>query len=281
MDDAAPDGTDAAEGTAADTGEDTAEPQPGAIAQRLAAMIERNPSVREAAVDVGVVDPDWLADPAHHPPRVAPPVDVLRRWLERVVERHPSALAGVGLSGLQLLTWDVLWNRGLGPRAKDTTAVATVVFVDMEGFTSYTARHGDEAAVELLAGHQRAAARIVRRNGGRIVKNLGDGMMLAFPSAASGIRAAVELVESPPQPLKLRAGVHTGPVVVTSDDVVGIVVNVAARVTDLAHGGEVLVTRDAMEQAGEVRGLRTTRFRGRSLRGVATKVPVARVSRES
>jgi adenylate cyclase len=262
-----------------DEAEADREPQPNAVAQRLAAMIERNPAVRDAAVDVGVIDPDWLADPAHNPPRVAPPVDVLRRWLERVVERHPSALAGVGLSGLQLLSWDVLWNRGIGPRSKDTPNTATVVFVDLEGFTTYTAERGDDAALDLLAEHQRVAAGIVRRNGGRVVKHLGDGLMLVFPSAASGVRAAVELVESPPEPLKLRAGVHTGQVIVTSDDLVGIVVNVAARVTDLAKGGEVLVTADAMEAAGDLAGLRTSRFRGRTLRGVVGKVPVARVTR--
>jgi adenylate cyclase len=262
-----------------DEAEAAPEPQPNLIAQRLAAMIERNPAVRDAAVDVGVIDPDWLADPAHNPPRVAPPVDVLRRWLERVVERHPSALAAVGLNGLQLLSWDVLWNRGIGPRSRDTPNTATVVFVDIEGFTAYTAEHGDDAALELLAEHQRVAAGIVRRNGGRVVKHLGDGLMLVFPAATSGVRAAVELVETPPEPLKLRAGVHTGQVIVTSDDLVGIVVNVAARVTDLAKGGEVLVTSDTMEQVGEHAGVRASKFRSRSLRGVAGKVAVARVER--
>ena len=255
------------------------EPQPNAIAQRLADMIESNPSVRDVAVDVGVIDSEWLADPAHNPPRVAPPVDVLRRWLERVVERHPSALAGVGLSGVQLLSWDVLWNRGLGPKSKDTAAAATVAFIDLEGFTTYTAERGDDAALELLAEHQRVASRIVRRNGGRIVKHLGDGMMLVFPNAAAGVRTAVELVEASPAPLQLRAGVHSGQVIVTSDDLIGIVVNVAARVTDLARGGEVLVTAETMEQAGELRGYSTTKFRQRSIRGVAQKVPVARVRR--
>lgn len=262
-----------------DEAQEGTEPQANAVAQRLAAMIERNPGVRDAAVDVGVIDPDWLADPAHHPPRVAPPVDVMRRWLERVVERHPSALAGVGLSAVQLLSWDVLWNRGIGPRSKDTPNAATVVFVDLEGFTNYTAEHGDDAALELLAEQQRVAAGVVRRNGGRIVKHLGDGLMLVFPSAASAVRAAVELVESSPGPLRLRAGMHSGQVIVTSDDLVGIVVNVAARVTALAKGGEVLVTAETIDQAGDLPGLRTSKFRARSLKGVGEKVQIAKVAR--
>jgi adenylate cyclase len=264
-----------------DDAQEATEPQPNVVAQRLAAMIERNPAVRDAAVDVGMIDAEWLADPAHNPPRVAPPVDVMRRWLERVVERHPSALAGVGLSAVQVLSWDVLWNRGIGPRSKDTTNAATVVFVDLEGFTTYTAEHGDDAALELVAEQQRAAAGVVRRNGGRIVKHLGDGLMLVFPSALSAVRAAVDLVESAPGPLRLRAGMHSGQVIVTADDLVGIVVNVAARVMALAKGGEVLVTAETLAAAGELPGLRVSKLRARTLKGVSGKIQVAKVARES
>ena len=255
------------------------EPQQLAIAQRLAAMIERNPAVRDAAIDVGVIDPDWLAEPTRVPPRVAPPIDVLRRWLERVSERHPSALSGLGVSAVQLLSWDVLWNRGIGTRSRDTPNLATVVFTDIEGFTSYTSTNGDDAALVLLAEHQRTAAAIVRRNGGRIVKHLGDGLMLVFPSASSALRASVELVENPPEPLKVRAGMHTGQVIVTSDDLIGHVVNTAARVSDLAKGGEVVATADTLESAGELPGLWTSKPRARALRGVSDKIAIARVER--
>jgi len=255
------------------------EPQQLAIAQRLAAMIDRNPAVRDAAIDVGVIDPEWLAEPARNPPKIAPPIDVLRRWLERVGERHPSALAGLGVNAVQLLSWDVLWNRGLGPRSKDTPNTATVVFVDIEGFTTYTSTNGDDAALELLGEHQRTAAGIVRRNGGRIVKHLGDGLMLVFPSAGAALRASVELVENPPQPLKVRAGLHTGQVIVTSDDLIGNVVNTAARITDLARGGQVLATTEALESAGELPGLWVSKPRARALRGVNDKILIARVER--
>lgn len=253
--------------------------QPQAMAERIVAMIDRNPAVRDAAIDLGVIDPEWLADPTNRSPRVAPPIDLMRRLLERSVERHPSALGALGVSGLQLLSWDLLWNRGIGLRSKDTLRTATVVFVDLEGFTEYTAEHGDDAALELLATHSRTASGIVRRNRGRIVKRLGDGLMLVFPDANAGVRAAVELVENAPEPLRLRAGVHTGQVIVTSDDLVGIVVNVSARVTALAKGGEVLITADAAEHAGAMPDMQLGRFRGRSIKGVAGKTPVARIKR--
>jgi adenylate cyclase len=119
----------------------------------------------------------------------------------------------------------------------------------------------------------------VRRNGGRIVKHLGDGLMLVFPDAASGMRAAVELVEAPPEPLKVRAGMHTGQVIVTADDLIGHVVNTAARVTAIARGGQVLVTGDTLEHAGEMPDVWTSKPRPRALRGVTAKMPIARAER--
>lgn len=249
---------------------------PTVIAERLARMIESSPSVRDAASEVGLVDRAWLLDPTGRPNRVAPPVDVLRRFVERVAERHPSALANVGASALQVLSWDLQWDRGiLGSR--DSVNRATVVFTDLEGFTAYTNRHGDAAALALIAEHQKVAATIVRRWGGRVVKHLGDGLMLIFPSASSAVYAALELVPSAPDPVRMRAGVHSGELVIVDGDIIGHVVNVAARVTGAAKGGQILVTADTLHVAGELKGVRVYRGRRRTFKGVAEKVLVSRI----
>ena len=108
----------------------------------------------------------------------------------------------------------------------------TIVFTDLEGFTRFTADHGDDAAIALLDDHHKLVGPIVRSRGGRIVKRLGDGLMLLFPAGEAAVLAALELQETAPDPLRLRAGVHLGEAVVTRDDVMGHVVNVAARVTE-------------------------------------------------
>lgn len=250
-----------------------------AFAARLAALIDSNPAVRDIAVEVGVVDRRWLDEPSRHRPRVAPPVEVLRRVVERIVERHPSVLGGLGLSALQVLAWDLFWDRGLPIRSRDTVSEAAVVFTDLEGFTRFTAEHGDEAALALLAEHHRLAAPVVRQWGGRIVKHLGDGLMIVFPHPAAAVHAAVELLPTAPAPLRLRAGVHAGEVVVTADDLIGHVVNVAARVTDVARGGQVLVTVSTLESAGELGGVRALRPRRRALKGITERVAISRVER--
>ena len=234
--------------------------------------------MRDLAVEVGVVDAEWLAHPERRTPTIAPPVEVLRRFLERATERYPSALGSVGLNALQVLSWDLYWDRGLRGGHRDTTNTATVVFTDLEGFTSYTARFGDEAALALLAEHYRLTAPIVRKWGGRVVKHLGDGLMLAFPSAAGAVHAALELLPTSSEPLRMRAGVHTGEVVVTSGDLVGNVVNIAARVAATANGGQVLVTAQTLAAAGDLGpGVRALRPRKRTLKGVADRVEVCRV----
>jgi adenylate cyclase len=254
------------------------EPQQKVVSERLAQLIDKSPAIRDVAVEVGVVDRQWLEQPSRHKPAIAPPLEVLRRFFERTVERYPSAMASVGLNALQMLSWDLLWDRGLG-RGKDRVSSATVIFTDLEGFTDYTARHGDEAALALLDEHHRSTAPIVRARGGRVVKHLGDGLMLVFPGAAAAVQAALELIPTAPEPLQLRAGMHTGELVVTADDLIGHDVNIAARVTAEAKGGQVLVTAETLAAAGELPGVRVLRPRRRALKGIGERVAISRVER--
>jgi adenylate cyclase len=241
------------------------------LAERAAAALSSRPELVGTAVEVGLVDRDWLEEPGRRPVSTTAPLDVVVRFLERSAERQPSFLAQVGLNAIQLLSWRS--EEGAPADARTAQPVA-VVFTDLEGFTAFTARRGDEAASTLLAEHHRAAGPIVRSRGGRVVKRLGDGLMLAFPDAAAAVHAAVELQGSAPAPLRLRAGVHWGEAVVTRDDLIGHAVNLAARVTEDAKGGQVLVTGPTVEAAGELRGIRFGRARRRSFKGVGEAVSV-------
>ena|SRR5436190_15697795 len=246
-----------------------------AFAERMATLFRRDPELLDTAVEVGLVDRNWLDEPGRHPFSTATTVDVVQRFLERSVERRPSALTSIGLNALQALSW------GSEREARDgAPAELAIVFTDLEGFTNYTSREGDEAAIALLAEHHRRVGPIVRSRGGRVVKRIGDGLMLSFPSSDAAVYASLELMATPPEPLRLRAGVHCGDVVVTRDDVLGHVVNVAARVTESAKGGQVLVTEDAKHAVGELRGVRFSRLRRRSFKGIDESVSVCRAEPE-
>jgi adenylate cyclase len=244
------------------------------LAERAAELLRRDPELKDTAVEVGLVDRAWLEEPGHHPVRSAPALDVVQRFLERSVERRPSAMGSIGLNALQLLVHD--------PSSSDGERTATpvaIVFTDLEGFTRYTSRLGDDAAIALLAEHHRVVGPIVRSRGGKVVKRLGDGLMLSFPSAEAAVMAALELVDVPPAPLRLRAGVHAGEAVVTPGDLIGHDVNVAARVAASAKGGQVIVTTVVRDAVGELRGVEFGRARRRSFKGVGEAVSVCPVQR--
>lgn len=244
------------------------------LAERAAELLRRDPDLHDTAVEVGLVDRAWLEEPGQHPVRTAPALDVVQRFLERSVERRPSALSAIGLNALQLLS-----QGGTAEEGTPSVPVA-IVFTDLEGFTRYTAEHGDEAALDLLADHHRAVGPIVRSRGGRIVKRLGDGLMLSFPAAEAALHSALELVEAQPLPLRLRAGVHWGEAAATADDLIGHDVNVAARVAAAAKGGQVLATQPVRDAVGEMRGISFGRARRKSFKGVGEPVVVSAVSHD-
>ena len=145
--------------------------------------------------------------------------------------------------------------------ARAKTAVSTVqgaiVFTDLAGFTEFTAIQGDEAALELLGVQDRLVGELIEGRG-RIVKELGDGLMLWFDDPCHAIEAALELQERFDEqsskenlPLWVRIGVHYGRPARRGSDLVGHDVNVAARVADLAAPGEVLISEAAAERVAE------------------------------
>ena len=246
-------------------------------ARKAAELIRSDPDDAATALEIGLVDEEWLQAPGEGPISSSAPGEILRRFLERTVERHPSKLSSLGLTAVQLLSpGDDMGDTGAGAPGK----TLTVVFTDLEGFTAFTDTHGDAAALELIAEHHQRAAPIVRRWKGRIVKHLGDGLLCTFPKPAQGIRAALDLQASAPDPLRLRAGVHTGEATVTKSDVVGHVVNVAARVCEAAKGGQVLATAEVVEAASTATALSAVSFgrmKSRRMKGVKTPVRLCEV----
>lgn len=128
-----------------------------------------------------------------------------------------------------------------------TTAAAggtvTVMFTDIEDSTARSAEMGDRAWLEAIDSHYALLQRITEANGGKVVKTLGDGAMLAFPGAGTGIEAAIAVQrEVADFRMRLRVGLHTGDAMAMADDYVGVTVAKAARVASAASGGEILIS---------------------------------------
>ena len=246
------------------------------LTQRAAALINEHPDFARGAAEVGLIDRAWLEDPVNRPIRTATSLDVVQRFLERSVEQEPSLIAHMGLNAIQLLTVEAGDDDGAGARQ-----VATIVFTDLEGFTRFTAREGDGAARELLERHHRAVGPVIRSRGGRIVKKLGDGLLISFPQPEAAVLAALEIADTNETGLRLRVGLHHGEVRLLGDDVIGHDVNLAARVADSAKGGEILATTDLRAAIGTPPpGVVFGRARRRTFKGVDGSVQVCPVRRD-
>ena len=94
------------------------------------------------------------------------------------------------------------------------------------------------------------------------MKLLGDGVMFHFPDPAQGVCCGLELVDRIPEVglPRARVGLHSGPVVFQHGDYFGRTVNIAARITDHARPGEVLVSDQVVADADP---LEAVRFRAR------------------
>jgi class 3 adenylate cyclase len=122
--------------------------------------------------------------------------------------------------------------------------LATVLITDVVGSTERTAEFGDGRWRALLDAHDRLLDVRIERYGGRLVKSMGDGCLAVFDGPRQALLAAEAMLEAGSAiGLEIRAGVHTGEIELRGDDIAGIAVHIAARVSALAGGGEILATR--------------------------------------
>jgi adenylate cyclase len=153
--------------------------------------------------------------------------------------------------------------------------LATFCFVDLAGFSALTEAQGDEDAADVAARFT-ALTRTALAPGDRLVKTMGDAVLVTSPSAASGVdlveRLLTEAALEPEFP-SLRAGLHHGEAVQRDGDVFGASVNLAARVAAEAHAGEVLGT-DPIARAARERGIPVANLGLVSLKNVRGTIPL-------
>jgi class 3 adenylate cyclase len=128
--------------------------------------------------------------------------------------------------------------------SRSQRVLATVLFTDIVGSTEQARALGDQRWRELLDLHDSGARRLVEREGGRLIKSTGDGVLAVFDAPGRAIRSALALrAELRGSGIEIRAGLHTGELDFRGDDVGGIAVHIAARIMAAAAPGEVLVSR--------------------------------------
>jgi len=128
----------------------------------------------------------------------------------------------------------------------------TFIFVDLSGFTNYTAAFGDDAAGRLLGAFRTIVREVASERGVRIAKWLGDGCMIVAVDHSAGIAFTLDLHERSAavcSPLTLRAGIASGyALLFEGDDYIGSAVNMASRLCDIAEDHQVLMPAMGIER---------------------------------
>lgn len=136
----------------------------------------------------------------------------------------------------------------------------TILFTDVEGSTGLGARTDDESARNILRTQEELIRAHVADHGGRQVKNLGDGLMIAFSSARRALACAIaiqrELEEKrrvePVLVPRVRMGLNSGEAIHEEGDLFGAAVSAAARISAHATGGTILISEVVKILAGNV-----------------------------
>lgn len=173
----------------------------------------------------------------------------------KMVQAHHSVPSSNAAHGFILTTSveDIARSLSSAPPDLSGTSSAdgtvTIVFTDIEDSTKLNLFLGDKRWLDVLHAHNDVVATVTAASGGTVVKNQGDGFMLAFSSARTGARCAIELqrqmasrFNDPGSPVRVRIGAHVGEAVRESDDLFGHAVNYAARIAAVASGGEIIAS---------------------------------------
>jgi len=132
--------------------------------------------------------------------------------------------------------------------------MTTVVFADLVGSTSLYERLGDAAASGFVNQLVGVVSQVFEQHQGRVVKLLGDGLFVVFAGEGDALAASMQiqkqLFDAPllaggnGPPVQMQIGIESGEVVEINGDCFGDTVNSAARLADLAGGGQILTTQN-------------------------------------
>jgi len=133
--------------------------------------------------------------------------------------------------------------------------LAAIMFTDIVGFTKIM---GDDESIALsiLENQQSLINPIIKEHKGTIIKKMGDGLLIEFPSTVEAVECATQMQDSIKSyntnddnlEFHIRIGIHLGDIVILGDDILGDGVNIASRIEPLASPDGICIT-DAVYQS--------------------------------
>jgi class 3 adenylate cyclase/TolB-like protein/Flp pilus assembly protein TadD len=137
--------------------------------------------------------------------------------------------------------------------------LAAIVFTDIVGYTALMGTN-EEKAFDLIKRNRDIHLEAIEPHNGRLVKELGDGMLLSFSSVSDAMHAAMHIQESCAKTtdIHLRIGIHYGEIIFEENDVFGDAVNIASRIQTLGVPGSILFSKSVANEIKNKSGFHIT-----------------------
>jgi adenylate cyclase len=155
--------------------------------------------------------------------------------------------------------------------------LAGILAADVVGYSAMVGKDEPATLARVRTLRTDIVEPVAITHGGRLFKTTGDGFLASFASAVQALRCAVAIQErlnSEPDGLRLRIGVHQGEVVAEGDDLLGDGVIIAARLEPLAEPGGICISARVREDAAGKMALEVDDLGTPELKGIAGKVQV-------
>jgi class 3 adenylate cyclase len=214
---------------------------------------------------------------------------------ERLVSVHPSRVPEMDRSADTQRDREAgfvsavaeMRTRGFKKWAGSVKTTVALIFTDIVGSTALGNALGNEVFNDVLHTHFSHGRRLIERYDGHEISAIGDAFMVAFRTAAEALNFALALqADTGDDRVKIRAGIHVGPVHIQEEEAFGTTANYAARIVRMAEGAEIWMSErakaDIEEEKAEVhRLLRWTVYPECELKGFPGKQCLWSVARQA
>lgn len=176
---------------------------------------------------------------------------------------------------MQPLPEKILDNEDIEKIEKTAKGIVVILFTDIESFTQFVEKHGDQLAYERLKYHNQIVRNTLERHNGTEVKQLGDGFMINFASARDALKCASEIqsqmsaINDDDMSMDIRIGIHAGEPIHDEKDFVGRTVILAQRIMNQAKGGQIFVSEVVKNLVGPMKGYQYVDQGMRRLEGIS------------
>lgn len=162
----------------------------------------------------------------------------------------------------------------------------TVMFTDITASTDFFETHGDLQGRAMVQRHNDILYPIIEKHGGRVIKPLGDGLMVSFEDPPNAARAAIEIQKKlaginegkpPVNQIWVKISIHYDKGIVEEGDVYGDVVNTSARINSLSKKGQILVSQAYIDVIKQEPDIGYDYVGAKTLKGKAVPVDIHRI----